>query len=455
MKHIVSRLKTPFCFILLSLAAAVLAGQHLALAGQNDIPAPARAVLAKATSLVHQKDYDKAIEILSAFMARAGVPAAPDQPDPKGYHHAQIYFALGTCYLLKTSYQQAAQALEQAVRKDPGHSSAWLNLARAAYELGNYPRAAQCFASAYDSAQDKNPEYLYDSAASYLVARQNEASIAAFQRLFKAHPDKIQPAWRENFVQALLAAGRALEALPHIRQLAEQFSGEKQIQWQEILLHQYLQLNMDEQAQAYALFLTRQSPTRAKWWKALAQVYLQQAKYPPALTALTVYSYLAPLSDQESKLLADLNLQLGIPIKAARLYEEALQAKSDAHLVYHLMVALQQLGQPQQALEALSRFAPDSKDPQLLMLKADLLYGLEQYQAAAQAYRQSAQTTSEQKGRAWLMAGYAALQADDTAASRQAFEKAAAFEGHRQAALTALKQLPKTQLKVSGKRSRT
>ncbi|MFY9943084.1 MAG: hypothetical protein WAK57_12990, partial [Desulfobacterales bacterium] len=45
-------------------------------------------------------------------------------------------------------------------------------------------------------------------------------------------------------------------------------------------------------------------------------------------------------------------------------------------------------------------------------------------------------------GRAWLMAGYAALQLQDAAAGREALTKAAAFEGQRQAALVAMRRLP-------------
>jgi hypothetical protein len=44
--------------------------------------------------------------------------------------------------------------------------------------------------------------------------------------------------------------------------------------------------------------------------------------------------------------------------------------------------------------------------------------------------------------RAWLMAGYAALQLQDAAAGREALTKAAAFEGQRQAALVAMRRLP-------------
>ena len=410
-------------------------------AGAVEIPLPARVVLAKAGALIQKKAYKKAIETLTAFQARAGTGADADQPDPKGYRHPEIFFALGTCHLLVKAYGPAQAAFEQAVKRDPGHVSAWLNLAKVCYDRNNYVRAAECFGQAYEQAADKNPEHLYYSAVAYLMAGQNSPGLAAFEQLFEKHARVIQPAWRENFVHALLTNGRQRQALPHIRFLAEHYTGDRQVQWQEILLQQYLQLDMETQARNYALLLTRQAPTCAKWWKALTHVELQGGRYEQALVAMTVFSYLSPLSVRETKLLADLHLQLGIPVKAAPLYTAALEEQKDTRLLHNLVLALQQLGQPEQALAQLDRFAQAVKDSDLMMLRADLLYDLKQFQEAGETYRKTARTDKKKAGRAWLMAGYAALQIHDPNAGRQAFEKAATFESHRKAALLAIRQL--------------
>ena len=208
-----------------------------------------------------------------------------------------------------------------------------------------------------------------------------------------------------------------------------------------------MQLDMHEEAYRYVLFLTREAPICAKWWKALTHVHLQAGRYEPALTSLTIYGFLVPLSDSETKLLADLNLQLGIPVKAVGLYETVLVARFDEKLLYNLMVALRELGQPEKALDLCDRLAPDCKKTDLLMLKADLLYGLERYAKAEKTYVQAAHAEIEktrQSGRAWLMAGYAALQSNDQEAGHRAFKKAATFKRHRKAALLAMQQMSKT-----------
>ncbi|MFH0727789.1 MAG: tetratricopeptide repeat protein [Pseudomonadota bacterium] len=418
----------------------------------NAIPVPARAALSTAITQMNQKAYDRAIETLRAFQSQ-GDSVAETEADAKGYRHPEVCYTLGTCYLIQNQYKQGVVALEQAVKKNPAHISAWLNLAKVFYELGDYARAGQSYTKAYDNASEKNPEHLYFSAAAFLMAQQYDAGANAFQRLFRDHPEKVQPAWRENFVHALLSANRPRQALPHIRELTDATTGDKQIQWQEILLQQYLQLDMRADARSYALLLTRQAPTRAKWWKALTHVELQDGKNESALIALTLYSYLEALSDSETKLLADLHLQLGIPVKAAPLYEASLKNGFNPRLLQNLMLSLQLAGQPEAALDALKRFAPETREPDLLMLKADLLYGLANYKAAAHAYRQVAGVESKQKGRAWLMAGYAALQVQDVDACRHDFEQAAAFDQHRNAARMAMRQLQKHQLKPSEKSS--
>jgi tetratricopeptide (TPR) repeat protein len=455
MKPVLKKIQTLCCCSLLLAVLAFWPSQGAARTDRADMPLPVRVVLSKTGALIDEKQYDRAIVELKAFRDRW--KAQEDgQADPKGYHHPEIYFALGTCLLLKQDYKTAAKDFEEAVRRDPTHVGAWLNLAKASFELNNHPRAAHAFGQAYANDGRKNPEHLYYSAVAYLMVSQMPPCLAAFEKLFQTHAAAVQPAWRENYVHALLTADQPRKALRHIRQLAEAYSGDKQVQWQEILLYQYLQLDMQAQAQDYALFLTRQDPLRAKWWKALAHVDLQAGSYEPALVAMTVYSYLTPLSAQETKLLADLNFQVGIPVKAAPLYEAALAKKNNPRLIRSLAMALQQLGKTEEALAALDRFAPSGrdKDPELMMLRADLLYTLEHFKQAADAYRRAAEADKDKAGRAWLMAGYAALQIDDTQAGRQAFEKAATFRRHRKAARLALRQLAKMQPKVAGGQSR-
>ncbi len=376
---------------------------------KSDIPNGARMILAKAGKLMNDKEYAKAITLLVDFQAQSG---KAEEAESRGCLHAEIDAALGTCYLLDNTFQQAARALELALRKDPRLLSARLNLAKAAYELHDYPKAGECFTKAYETAPEKNPEHLYFAAVAYLLANENRRSIALFEQLLSSHRDKFRPEWRENLVNALLGAGENRRALPHIKELAETYGDAKQLQWQEILLHQYLQLEMEKEALSLVDQLTARTPTEPKWWRAMVHLHLQHNRYQPALTALLITGWLEPLSEQELRLAADLYLQLGVPRKAAPLYEHIVKDKNNPQLLANLIIALQQSGQAEQALAVFEKFAPGALSPELAMQKADLLFGLGHYKDAALLYRKTADTgTSKQRDRALQMAEYAKVQA--------------------------------------------
>ena len=430
----------------LLLAAVVIMNPHSVEAGwdPNDLPTSARRVLIKVRDLMNRKDYAGAVDRIKAFQAQSASPAMKG-PDAEGCRHPVLYFALGNCCLLKEDYVQAKTALLAAVEQEPGFVDAWLNLAKTNYELKAYSEAAICYANAYERSDQTHPDYLYFSAAGYLMAEKYMPALAAFERLFKEHADRIQPQWRENYVNALLAAGHPRRALPLIKVLAAQSEGDKRTRWQETLLYLYLQLDMHKQALSYATDLTHENCVMAKWWKALVHVNLSLGRYKEALAALSIYGYLTPLSGEERKLWADLNLQLDIPVKAAAVYEAMIKDKPDKRLLQKLVTAYQRLDRSEKALEQLNHFASTINDPELLMLKGDLLYALKRFNDANNAYRRAAQGDFRQAGRAWLLAGYAAWQTNDLEASRQAFRNAAKYSGQRKAARLAMAQLEKAE----------
>ena len=426
------------------------AGVKTAAAGAGELPAPARVVLSRAHEHMQNDQYGKALSVIRDFQARGEPDPPPEAHDPRGYHHPEVWFFIGSIHLEKENPDKAAEAFGRALQRDPDHVYARINLARILTEQSDYNGAAGHFLHAYESDGETNPEYLYYAAVTWLMDDTTEnttdSSIDAFTRLVENHPDDMRPEWRENMVHALLSAGREEKALVHIRKLADHYEGDKRIQWQEILLYQYLQMGMEAEAFDYALFLTREAPDNEKWWRGLAHVSLARNNYENALVALTVYGYLTPLSPEEKKLFADLSLHVGIPVLAVPAYEAAMDQKQreqpDRSLLQNLVIAYRQMEKSEKAVEAISAFAGHEEDPDLLVLMADILYNLERFADAAEAYRKAAEKAAgAPAGRAWLMAGYAAWQTEDLPSARKAFEKAAEFERHQPDAEAALKQL--------------
>ena len=264
---------TVLLMFLMMYAAPGFAGQR-----PMDLPLPVRVVLNQIDPLLQGKDYPRAVERLLAFQSRGGPAPAPGAADPKGYHHPEIYYALGNCYLLQEQFKPAAAAYRQGVAREPGHTYAWLNLAKACYEMKDYAEAGRCFGQGYASAEEENPEHLYLSAAAYLMAGDHMQSIAVFEQLLSAHPKDIKTA-----VERILgprAAGGGSTAPCRCRTSG---AGTRLYRRQagSVAGNPALSIpsaGMNTEALALARTLTEQSPTTAKWWKALAHIQLDAGR---------------------------------------------------------------------------------------------------------------------------------------------------------------------------------
>ena len=418
----------------------------------KDLPASAQRLLIKVRDLMDQKKYNSAIALIRAGREKYDNNANKSGTGPGACTHPLVCLALGNCYLMLPDYDRAESAYLTALNLAPDFMDARVNLAKVYSDSSQFNKAAQAFLAAYELSDPRHSDYLYYSAVMTLVDGQAEAAIDHFERLFIAHPDQVVRQWQENFANALMTASHWKRSVPVVRELVAQATGTEKIRWQEILLQIYLQTDNLNQALAYATTLSRECCTVAKWWKALVHIRLGLGQYPQALDDLIVYGFLSPLTREEKKLFADLSLQLQIPVRAVRIYETLLaetrdtplNAKEEKQMIQCLVNAYRQLGKEDQALALLNRFDPKACDPEMLMLKGDLLYEAKAFKAADEAFRMAARNNCPQKGQAWLMAGYAAWQHNDLEASHSAFEKAARFKRHRKDALAAIAQLERT-----------
>jgi len=433
--------KIVICFsaaLLMILPSSLQAGEN---GQQADMPMSVRMILHNVSPMLENEEFAKAAKTLEQFLDKGGSAQKAIEAKEYEYHHPEVYFALGNCYLMQEKYTSAARAYEYSVQARPDFSSAWLNLARSFYELGQLRRAGECFEQAYERSKDKKPQYLYHSALAYLMDEKYSQAIATLERLFDTHPSVVKPEWKENMVHALMAVNKPRIALPYMQDLAQNTSGKRQRRWQETLLYQYLELGMTQKALRHGRKLTRQYPTNPKWWKGLTHINLNLGRSEEALAALMVYGFLTPLSDQEKKLIADLSLEADVPVKAVPMYTSWLQDHHDTQVLRRLVAAYRRLSQPDKALETIDSLGPKTKSSELLMLEGELLYELEKFAQAARVFEQAAGKQGSHRGRAWLMAGYAAWQSDDHSRSQKAFSQAAKFQRQKKEASKALQQI--------------
>ncbi len=404
-------------------------------------------LLFRVSRLYSEEKYSEAAALIRKFRAQNN--DAGDSPE--------LLFALGNCCLAMKDYRCALTSYRQVVSIRPDHGPAWQNMANAQYNLQQYGPAATSFLRAFELQKEKDPDLLYYSGMCYLLSGDGHKATEVFQRLFDSFRGKIEPQWKEGMVRALIACGRNRRAIPLIEELVAGYTGEKKKQWGELLLYQYVQMKMYKKAHRLALELARLFPADDHCWKAVAHVALELGKTEDALAAMMIVSFIRPLNDREARLLADLNLQVGIPQKALVRYESLLEARPSPTILQYAVYACRALGQPERALSLLDTYRKIAgKSLSLLMARADILYGLSRYRSALHAYECAAQFRGKsvcrhdrkERGRAWLMAGYCALQIQEYKKAHQAFTKAAGFPALKNRAVEARKYVEKV-LKLS------
>jgi len=421
------------------------------------LPAPVNRLLYQVSRLYEHEEYARAAELVEKF--RKSAESYADYPD--------VLFAQGNCCIAMQKYQCAVRSYRKVVSARPEFAAAWQNMAGALYNLGRYEDAAHGFARAFDVEKTKNPEMLYYSGVCFLMAENGHEAADVLQRLLNEFSAKAKPEWHEAMVRALVVDNRSREALPLLRELVSTCTGEKKKQWAEFLLYQYLQLGMNRSAGELAHELARTWPLEERWWKAVAHAALKQGDMEDAVMALTILSFIRPLDTKEARLLADLNLNVDIPVKALPVYEKLLAERPSPELLKYVIYACRKLGTGDRALELLETYRKVAlQDLSLVMMQGDILYGTSRYRDALDAYMQAAnlgekggrhgakRMSRSERGRAWLMAGYCAWQVNDLETADRAFSMAARFASQKKQALEAMRLFARRYNKKSQKTGR-
>ena len=202
-------------------------------AEQQDPPLSVQRVLYQAQTLIVKKHLAEARHKLEAFLRK------------KQRTHYLVEFTLGDTWMLSGDHARAAGAYRKALGLKPDFAPAWMNLGKAAYEMADYPTAADCFQRAYRTAAEPHPERLYYSATAYLMGAKPHLGLQVFKALLAKHSAAVELAWKPTLVQLYLELDQPLAALPVIEELAEKSTGPPKRQWQETLLGHYLLLGQN------------------------------------------------------------------------------------------------------------------------------------------------------------------------------------------------------------------
>ncbi|MBG0778447.1 MAG: tetratricopeptide repeat protein [Desulfotignum balticum] len=355
--------------MLVMILVLVVTGPPRILAAKENMPLAAGMAVNKAQSLMAEEKPDQALAVLTRYSEKQA-----------GNVHYYIDFLTGFCHTELGQTGPAAEAFQRTVEKKPGLTEAWLNLARCRYEQGQMAEAAGAFEKGYDTSEENQPVHLFYASACHFQAGRPDYALTVFERLMAAHSEEITLEWKQTLVNILFALEKFRKALPWLEELAAETQGDTRRQWQEMLLYQYLSLEMKKKALAYARYLTRTHPEDPGWWKALAHVHLTDNRFEKALAAMLSYSYLTPLTREEMRLVADLYLSCNIPLSAARQYEAWLEQHGDTLSQKQVLESIKTIsrawlsaGNQDQALAWAKKGLAKTSDKELLHIKAYVL----------------------------------------------------------------------------------
>ncbi len=346
-----------------------------------------------AQQLMKKKDYLKAQICLKKFIGK----------HPEKSHYL-VEFTLANAFAANDKSEEALQHYRAAAILYPNFAAAWQNAGKIYFDLKQYEKAGDSLLKAYKLNQKNNPSLLYYAAISYMMTKNK------------------------------------IKALPHLEYLVSGEAGTPKTEWLEALLRVYMDLKFEKKAFAVVRRLITENKDDPRWWKILTQLHLQQNDYKSAVATLTVYSYLTSPKRQELILLGDLNNAIGVPLKAAEYYKNALNLSNKKGDYEKLTSAYISAHRPAKALETLKRVLEKKPTSNLWFMMGQMLYQKYNFDKACNAFKQSTRLNPK-NGRAYLMVGYCALQMNKKKIARTAFEKAIQFPKQKKMAKKLLKHV--------------
>ena len=325
-----------------------------------------------------------------------------------GQLHHLLYFNLAVSQLDLGQPTEALDNLERSVAQEPRFSRGWLRLGETAYEQQNYARAAEAFLLGHDLMCEKRPEIRYYSAVAWLLAQQPEKALVGLESLLQDHGAIATLDWYQALVAAASETGKFADARP----------------WVDHCL-------TENESDPKAWYLAYQ-------FAATAEDYRQAAVW------LTVVGHLRPLARDEFLQLGDLYAGSGVPLQAARYYQQALQYpenEPDADDYLRLASAWMAAHQMDEARSVLDKALAAGPTVKLLALLGDLNYSEEKFADAREAFAQCV-TMDPEYGRGWLMSGYCSLELGENRKARHSLERAKVFSGQGKAATELLRRIP-------------
>ncbi|WP_321390243.1 tetratricopeptide repeat protein [uncultured Desulfuromusa sp.] len=321
--------------------------------------------------------------------------------------HYLIDYHLGNLYSRSGQLEKALSAYDAALSGCDQEPGIWQNRGKIAWDLKRYPVAADSLSRAYELDLNKEPSLLFHTAIARIYADQKDVALNLLEYLIGDVPEAVQDIWLETYTNLCLELKQTDRALEHLTHWHRHFE------------------------------------TRKVFWRLLAILHVQLRQYEEGAANLKVLAAFEPLNKTDKKLLADLLLQVNIPLEAAELYEELLTENPTEQQLHEQTIICYRLGlQPQKALDAIERALVVYRSVDLLQTQGEIFFDQGQYEQAFQVFEQLLHLDSD-KGIAYLYQGYCALRMEDLALARKVLTRASSYKSERKEAKRLLEWMNK------------
>ncbi|HDS16009.1 MAG TPA: tetratricopeptide repeat protein [Proteobacteria bacterium] len=350
-------------------------------------------LLHKVETGLKQPDHEAVLALLEGFVR--------DYPQEK---HYLIYSHLGNLYDAGKQARKALAAYGEALVLCPEKAWLWRNQAKIAWDLKDFTLAADSLLKAHALKPDH--ELLFSAVVACIHAERKDQALELLETLFAQARGVGKDVWLETYV-----------SLGCERREFKRVAGslEKWRPWLE---------------------------GREIFWYMRAVLELQQQHYEAAAADLEILASFGPLPRPRKRLLADLLLQIKIPLRAAELYEDLLIETPTHQCLYEALITSYRLGlKPELALATVERaLRQGGANPALLRSQGELYFELGRYEEAFAAFAELARLEPED-GNAYLKQGYCALRLEKKDLARKLLGRAAHCKSARKEARRLLRWL--------------
>lgn len=318
------------------LCAAALA-LLLSGAAQAKVPPEGRQTLAKAQSLMDDKQYAQAAAVIRKYMQST-------QEDV----HARVYVLLGGAMHHSGDREQALAVFQKGCQAHPENEYLCLNAGVTLYELKRYAEAGGMFEKTHGLLKAAKPELLFQAGSAYYLG--------------------------EHFRDA----ARVLTTL-----VTQSKAPRKE--WSRLAIHALLEAKQFGKAEPMILSYLSASPEDADYWKLLAKLHLGRENYTKAASALEICCRLGSPSRQDLEQLAALYSYQQAPLLAAATLKRAYGTSPTTDQALKMAALFASAGRVEQAVALLDRFSANSAAQ---VYKGKLLYQARRFKEAETVFQQ-------------------------------------------------------------------